>query len=462
MKAFLFVMYVLFLGYFLAINFFYLVLQVLSFLGSYHRIFEEMNTDFELLATSYLTIPVSIIMPAYNEELGIINSVYSAVSSDYPEFEVIIVNDGSTDKTIEVMEDEFDLEVQDIFYRQPLPTQDIQRVFRSKRFPSLWVLDKENGGKADALNAGANLAHYRYIVTSDADSIFDKEGLLRMIRIVNMDPAKIVGVGGQIRVGNGLTVEKGKVLKKRLPGGLVTNFQIIEYLGSFLGNRVGWSELNSVLVISGAFGLWRKDVMIELGGMTSETTHEDIEFTFRIHEHFRRKKIPYNIIFMPDPIVWTEVPTTWRGLFRQRGRWQRVVNEVMWIYRRMLLNPRYGVVGMAGMPYMLVFEIFGPIFEIISYIVVIVFFATGIINYQLLFLFLLVSFGLTMTVRIGGVFIEQYSFRTYSLRSLPRLFILALLENFGYHQYISIARIKALVDFLRGKKTWERIERKGL
>ena len=165
---------------------------------------------------------------------------------------------------------------------------------------------------------------------------------------------------------------------------------------------------------------------------------------------------------MPDPIVWTEVPTTWRGLFKQRGRWQRVVNEVMWIYRRMLLNPRYGVVGMAGMPYMLVFEIFGPIFEIISYIVVIVFFATGIINYQLLFLFLLVSFGLTMTVRIGGVFIEQYSFRTYSLRSLPRLFILALLENFGYHQYISIARIKALVDFLRGKKTWERIERKGL
>ncbi len=446
----------------MSINFFYLALQVLSFSGSYRRLTEMRYTNFELLAESYLTVPISIIMPAYNEEKGIINAIYSAANSDYPEFEVIIVNDGSTDDTLEIIEREFDLEVQDVFYREPLLTQNVRRVLRSKRFPNLWVLDKDNGGKADALNAGVNFSHYRYIATCDADSIFDRQGLLRIIRAVGMDPAKIVGVGGQIRVGNGLTVEQGKVLKKHLPHELVTNFQIIEYLGSFLGNRVGWSEVNSVLVISGAFGLWRRDIMIELGGMTSETTHEDIEFTFRIHEHFRRKKIPYNIVFMPDPIVWTEVPTTWRGLFRQRRRWQRVVNEVMWIYRRMLMNPRYGAVGLVGMPYMLVYEIIGPFFEIFSYLIVFIFFMTGIINFQLLALFLLVSFGLTMTVRIGGVFVEQYSFRTYSLKSLPRLFLLAFLENFGYHQYISIARIRALFDFFRGKKTWDRIERKGL
>ncbi len=462
MNQLLFLTYAFFLIYFLTLNFIYFVLLILAFIGSIRRLYEAKYTDFELTARSGLTIPVSVVIPAYNEELGIVNAVYSALNSIHPEFEVIVVNDGSTDRTLAVLKQEFDLEARDIFYRQQLPTRRVRRVYRSRRYPKLWVIDKENGGKADALNAGVNLAHYRYVVTTDADSIFHPQGLLRIVRMVNLDPARIVGIGGQIRVGNGLKVEKGHVRSTRLPRRLVVNFQVIEYLSSFLGNRVGWSEINSVLVISGAFGMWRRDVFIELGGMTSDTTHEDIEFTFRVHEAFRRRRLPYRIVFIPDPIVWTEVPNNWRGLFRQRRRWQRVVNEVFWKFRRMLLDPSYGSVGLLGMPYLLIYEIFGPFIELFSYAALIAAVSLGAFELKLFLLFLIVSLGLTSSLRIASVFIEQYSFRTYPLRALPRLFLLALFENVCYHQFVSIARIPAFFDFLRGRKAWERVERRGL
>jgi cellulose synthase/poly-beta-1,6-N-acetylglucosamine synthase-like glycosyltransferase len=461
MSQTLFIFYVIFLAYWLSLNFTYLMLLVLAFTGSVRRLNEARFTDFELLSKSYLTIPVSIIIPAFNEEVGIVNVVKSAVKSDYPEAEVIVVNDGSTDRTLPLLETEFDLQAQDAFYRRPLITKSVRGVYRSRTFPNLWVIDKENGGKADAANAGVNLARYRYVVIIDGDCLFHHRGLLRMIRTVNMDPERIVGVGGQIRVGNGLEIKDGLVVKKRLPHELVANFQVIEYLGSFLGNRVGWSEVNSVLVVAGAFGLWRRDLLLELGGLTTETTHEDIEFTFRVHEALHRREEPYWIAFLPDPVVWTEVPSRWRDLFVQRRRWQRVVNEVAWRYKRMFLNPRYGSVGMTGMPYLVVYESLGPMIEIASYAVVIVAYLTGRLPLELLGLFLLVSFGLTAVVRMAGVFVEQYSFRTYPIRALPRLFLLALGSTVGYHQYIMIARILGFIDVLMGRKTWERVERKG-
>lgn len=461
MSQLLYILYVFFLIYFLSISFIYILLLFFAFFGSVRRLYEAKFTDFDLLSKSYLTIPVSIIIPAFNEELGVVNAVYSALNSIYPEFEVIVVNDGSTDRTLSILKEEFDLKIEDIFYQRSLPTQRVRSIYRSDKYPNLMLIDKDNGGKADALNAGVNLARYRYIVNTDADSIFHRRGLLRISRIVNTDPGRIVAIGGQLRIGNGLDVEKGKVLYKRLPRQLVAKFQVVEYLGSFLGNRVGWSELNSVLVISGGFGMWRKDVVLELGGFTIETTHEDIEMTFRIHEFFRRRKIPYRILFLPDPIVWTEVPDTWRGIFMQRRRWQRVVNEVAWRFRRMFLNPRYGTTGVIGMFYLVVFESLGPFVELFSYVAVILSYIFGFLSLQLLLLFLVVSFGLTAVIRIASVFIEQYSFRTYPLRSLPRLFLIAFFENLGYHQYILLARFVAFFDFLRRRRTWERIERRG-
>lgn len=436
-------------------------LLILAFKGSVKRLLESRYTDFDLLAHSYLTIPVSIIIPAYNEERGILNSIHSALNLRYPEFEVIVINDGSTDNTLEILQSEFNLEPQDIFYPTPLKTKPIRGIYRSKEHENLWIIDKENGSKADAQNAGYNFAHNRYVVATDADSIFEAGGLLRISRLVNLDPAKVIGIGGQIRVGNGIEVKDGRTIKKQLPGSLVCLFQVVEYLGSFLGNRIGWNELNSVIVLSGGFGMWRKDTVFELGGATTETTHEDIEMTFHAHEYFHANHRPYKIEFVPDPIVWTEVPDTWRGLYIQRRRWQRVVIEVCWRYRHMMLNPRYGTMGMIGIPYLVIYEIFGPFVEVFSYLVIVYFFATGVLSINLFLLFLLVSFGVTISVRIASVFVEQFSFQTYPIRVLPKLFLVAFLENLGYHQFISIARIGAFFGFLRRKKTWERIERKG-
>lgn len=457
----IFILFVIFLAYFLAISFIYLALLTLAFTGSVKRLLEARFTDFNLLNSSYLTIPVSIVIPAYNEEMSIMDSIYSAINLTYPESEIIIVNDGSTDRTLKILIDEFELEPEDIFYPMEILTKKIRRTYRSQKYQNMWIIDKDNGGKADAVNAGVNLAKYRYIAIIDADSIFDERGVLRISRLINSDPAKLVAIGGQLRIANGLEVEKGRVVGKRLPRHLVAKFQIVEYLGSFLGNRVGWSELNSVLVISGGYGLWRKDIFVELGGMTTETTHEDIEFTFRLHEEMRRRKQPYQISFLPDPIVWTEVPDTWRSLFVQRRRWQRVVNEVAWRYRRMFFNPRYGTVGMLGMPYLVFFETLGPFIEIASYLTIAFAFIFGLLTLKLFLLFLLVSFGLTSITRIASVFVEQYSFRTYPLKNLPILFLLAIGENFGYHQYITVARLLSYIDFFRGKKTWEKIPRRG-
>jgi len=457
----IFIFYVIFLVYFITINFVYLWLLVLAFSGSVRRFYEAKFTNFQLLSSSYLTVPVSIIIPAYNEEKTIINCVYSAIDIVYPEFEVIVVNDGSNDTTMELLEKEFELEPEDVFYRQEIQTEHVKGVFRSKKHPNLLLVDKENGRKADAVNAGVNLSSYRYVTIIDADSVFDRNGVLRISRIINTDPANTVAVGGQLRIANGIHVEKGKIISKHLPKRLVTKFQVVEYLGSFLGNRVGWSEINSVLVISGGYGLWRKDVFVELGGMTSETTHEDIEFTFRLHEFFHRNNLPYKIEFLPDPIVYTEVPDTWGGIFAQRRRWQRVVNEVAWKYKRMLINPRYGSVGMMGMPYLVLYEALGPFFELGGYILVIISYILGLLPLYLLLLFLLVSYGLTTIVTMASIFVEQYSFRTYSIRSLPQLFLLSLFINLGYRQYVSVSRLIAFFDFLIGKRSWERVPRRG-
>lgn len=461
MTTFVYIVYAVSLAYFMSFNFIYLGLQILAFFGGLRRFRESRYTNFSLLSGSFLTPPVSVVIPAFNEEVGILNCVYSAVRSHYPEFEVVVVNDGSEDDTLGVLMAEFDLRVHEAFYRDTLPSQRVRTVYRSANYANLWVIDKENGGKADSLNAGANFARYKYIVTSDADSIFDEEGLIRIVRLIGRDPDLTVGVGGQIRIGNGLTIEKGRVTARRFPPGMLARLQVVEYLGSFLGNRTGWSELNSVLVLSGAFGMWRRQTLMQLGGMTGETTHEDIEFTFRVHERFLRERRPYRITFVPDPIVWTEVPVTWGGIFAQRRRWQRVVIEVFWRYRRMFLNPRYGTVGMVGMPYLLIYEILGPFLEIGGYLLVFFFFLQGTVTLPALWLFLLVSFGLTVIVRGGSLFIEQYSFHTFPMRAMLILFMLAFVENLGYHQYISIARIAAMTDVFRGKRGWARIQRQG-
>jgi cellulose synthase/poly-beta-1,6-N-acetylglucosamine synthase-like glycosyltransferase len=454
-----FIIFVLILFYFLALNLTYASLWLTSVLHGKRFVRRSGHTNFGRIAESPLTIPISVIVPAYNERSCIVDGIYSILKSDHPALEIIVVDDGSTDDTLETIQSEFDLQVVDLFYPAPLHTAPILRTYKSSVYPQLTVVAKANGGKADAVNAGINISRYRFVTVTDADTVFHPQALLRASNVVNQDPGRIVAIGGQVRVKNGLTIERGAIVRRGLPDTLVARFQQVEYAGAFLGNRVGWNVFNGTPVLSGAFAIWRRDFLIAQGGMSKETTHEDIEITLHAHAYHRNKGELYLILCVPDAVVWTEVPFRWRDLYNQRKRWQRVVYEVVWRYRRMLFNPRYGTVGWITMPYLFIYEAAGPWIEVTSYILVIYFLVSGWLSVQLLILFLIVSFGFSAFLRILSVLLDVNFFASYPPRSVFVLSGLALIESFVYRPVILVSRLQALFEFLAGRKTWERVQR---
>jgi cellulose synthase/poly-beta-1,6-N-acetylglucosamine synthase-like glycosyltransferase len=411
------------------------------------------------LVPSPLTLPLSVIVPAFNEEAAVVDAVLSILNSGVTELEVIVVDDGSTDDTAARLIARFDLARVEATHLQPLKTCKVEEVLHSRAYPNLWLIRKQNGGKADSVNAGVNLARFRYILMTDADSIFEPGALPAAMTEIGFDAGAHVGAGGMIRVRNGMKVSDGRIVEWRLPSTMLGQFQVAEYLGAMAGSRAGWNFINGVPVLSGAFSIWRRDVVLELGGMSRETTHEDIEFTFRVHEHFRRRREPYVVTMLSDAVIWTEVPHRWRDLYAQRKRWQRVVFECVWRYRRMIANPKYGEFGTITMPYMLLFEALGPFVEVVTIALVVFLFFQGLLSVQYLALFLVFSAALVGLTRIAAIVVDTALYRRFPPRALIRLALVALLELFLYRPIILIARIMAFPEFLTGRKTWERARR---
>ena len=447
--------------YFVGINLCYTLLTLVSFVQSSVRVRQAKAANFDLLVQSRLTPPVSIIIPAHNEEPMIVNSVATALAVDYPEYEIIVINDGSTDRTLRKLIETFDLSGSEKPYRAGLPTSRIRRIYYSKKHPNLFVIDKENGGKADALNAGVNLSRYRYVCNTDADTIFEKDSLIRIMRPIVRDPRRVVAVGGQVRVGNGFRVKGGEIVERHLPKALLPNFQIVEYLRTFLGNRVGWSSMNAMLLISGAFGMWRRDVLVSVGGFNRDITGEDLELTMRFHRVLRKRKEEYAVVSLPDPVCWTEAPEDLNSFYQQRNRWHRVLLESYWAHREMLLNPSYGTVGLLGMPYYLFFEIIGPFMEMLSYFVILGAFGLGFLEVETLALFLLLSVGYTTFLNVLAILIEEMHYHTYTLPEVTRLLFVGLLDNLGYRQLTMLIRVVATFDWMSRTKAWGTITRRG-
>lgn len=460
MRTALFVLFLVFIGYFLAINLSYLILAFMSQRSNVHRLKQAKYTDFKNILKSGLTIPISIVVPAYNEEVMIKDCIYSCLKIDYPEHEVIVVNDGSTDRTLDILKEEFDLQPADHFYKAEIPTSPIKAFYRSRKYNNLIVADKEHGSRADSINMGVNIAHNRYVCATDADSLFAKDGIIRLMRLVLVDPGRIVAVGGQVRVSNGLKVKNGEITRYGLPHRLSPNFQIVEYLRAFIANRLGWSALNSLLVISGAFGLWRKDAVVEAGGFSLKAPCDDIDMTFKMHHMFRKAGANYQILSMPDPVVWSEVPDRWRDLFRQRARWQRAVISSWFRNITMNLNPRYGTVGLLGMPHYFLFEILGPFVEIAAIVFVILAASFGFLGGLELGLYLIVSVGFTALISMIALFIEQYNYDTYSTSRLPVVVLFAIFEPV-YRQFIMLTRIWGSLTFFLRRRGWRPARRTG-
>lgn len=448
--------------YFLFLNLFYIFFTILSIFGlrqyRNHTAYLRYREFFRLPMVK----PISLIAPAYNEESTIIESVHSLLSLEYPEYEVIVVNDGSKDTTMEKLISEFSLQKTNRVFRKKIATQPIRGIYASASNPKLVVVDKENGKKADALNAGLNISRYPLFCAMDSDSLLEKDSLLKMVRPFLEKPQKTVAAGGIIRLSNGCDVKSGQVINIKMPHGILACFQIIEYFRAFLGGRLGLKMINSILIISGAFGLFRKDIVLQCGGYRTNTVGEDMDLIVRMKRYLHEKKIPYFVDFIPDPVCWTEAPESFKVLSSQRNRWHRGLIETLSHNYKMLLNPRYGATGLFAMPFYLLFEMLGPLLELAGYIIFAVFILTGRINYPFAWMFFLVAVVLGIVLSLLAILLEEFSSRRYPRGTdILKIVVASILENFFYRQYLSLVRVRGFIDFMFGKKEWGEMSRKG-
>jgi len=449
------------LAYFLTINTIYLVFSVVAYVELRHHRKRWTARDLGAVMRSPATPGISILVPAYNEAANVAESIQSLLFLNYPLYEVIVVNDGSTDDTLEQVVESFELVRAPVSYDAVVPTTAVRGVYRSISGQDLTVIDKENGGKADAINAGVNAARHPLVCVLDADSVLEEHSLTRAVLPIIEDPSTIA-VGGIVRLANGCTVDRGRVIDIGLPKSHLARFQVVEYLRAFLAGRVALSLVNGLMIISGAFGVFSRAAVIEVGGFHQDTVGEDMEMVANLHRLYRRRREKYRIVFQPDPVCWTEAPESIRGLARQRDRWQRGTLQVLSRHWRMLGNPRYGVIGLFVLPYYLIFEGVGPIIELLGYVLTALAVAFHLISWRFAWLLFLAAVVYGAMISLAAVILEEVSFRRYPrLIDLLWLAFYGFLENFGYRQLATWWRVRGVFRFLRGERGWGDMSRKG-
>ncbi len=453
--------------YFLLVLAYYSLLVLIGLFEERRRWWQNITDDYPLVYFSSYTLPVSVIIPAHNEEAWIRDSLLSVLNLNYPQFEVILVDDGSTDKTLEVLNSTLDLKPVDVHYVKHFKDGLVRAIFKSIKHHNVTVISKLSGlKKAGAVNAGLNMAKYKYICVIDADTVLEPDALLKVMAQVEKDPDKVIGIGSYFGLVNNFKIKNGRILSYNFSYNPLIAYQNIEYVRSFFGTRLAWSAVNAMPNVAGGFGLWRRDVLYELGGYSSEFTCEDLEMTFRAHDYIVKKKEKgYKILMLPYYIGWTEGPSNIKSLVSQRDRWQRVVNETVWKYRHMLFNPKYEWMGLITMPYFLLYEMMGVFAEVISLILLCAGWITGLISiktYLAFFCFMLLSQAL-MTIMSLFAFVRDQE--TFCLKYILYLIFLSFIELLGYRWITSFAKLRGMVraslgykghdQYVREKRRWE-------
>ncbi|ACJ34285.1 glycosyltransferase family 2 protein [Anoxybacillus flavithermus] len=446
----------------IAVILFYTFLLIVSLI-QLRRMYEldEWEPYEEMLDVSY-TKPVSILVPAYNEEAGIFATVRSLLSIEYPEYEIVVINDGSTDDTLERLKQNFDLVEIKRVIRQQLKTKPIRAVYRSRKFSHLFVIDKDNGGKADALNAGINFSSYPYVCSIDGDSVIERRAFLKVMKPIIDSDEDVIASGGSVRIANGCDIEKGEVIRIALSRQPLVVMQVIEYLRAFLMGRIGLSRHNLLLIVSGAFGVFSKQWVIRAGGY-AHTVGEDMELVVRLHRMIKETDADKKIVYVPDPVCWTEAPESMADLRKQRRRWHRGLFESLWLHRRMWFNPRYGTIGLISMPYFLLIEFLGPVVELVGYILVIVSLILGDVYIEFAILLFLVSILYGSIFSMAAVLLEEWTVRKFTnVSDIVRLFFYSLTETLWYRPLTVLWRCEGIVDALLKRKGWGEMKRKGV
>ena len=404
---------------------------------------------------------ISMLAPAYNEAATIGESVRALLALYYPNLEVVVVNDGSKDTTFAVLREQFNLVPIHPIYRRQIDTKPVRGLYRSRRHPNLLVVDKDNGGKADALNTGLQLATGELVCAIDADTLIEPDALLRMIRPFFLK-RDVLAAGGIIRVVNNSTSQSGRVVVPHAPRRALVGFQVVEYLRAFLFGRLGWNLLGGNLIISGAFGLFRREAVIAANGYAHDTVGEDMELVLRLRRHGYERKGPHQVAFIPDPVAWTEVPESLRVLGRQRDRWHRGLTDALWRHRRLLFNPRYGAMGLVVYPYFVFVELIAPLVEALGVCGALVGLLLGVLNGPFAVLFFLCAYGYGLVLTVYTLVLEEMNFHRYEgMRDRLWLLLWALLENFGYRQLTVVWRLRGFYKFWRGRMEWGAMERRG-
>ncbi|MEA4997897.1 MAG: glycosyltransferase [Candidatus Limiplasma sp.] len=416
-------------------------------------------SDYRRYIDSANMIPVSLIVPAYNEEQTVIETVKNLLKLNYPEYEIIVVNDGGTDGTLSLLLEQFSMVPIEQPFKKSVEAMPIRGVYRTPLYANLIVLDKENGGKADALNAGINFARYPVVVSMDADSVLEKEALVRIVTPFLQD-STVVAVGGVVRIANGCVIQDGEIKEIRLPRTALGKLQTVEYLRSFFTGRIGAASMGMLLIISGAFGAFRKDAVVSVGGYTTNCIGEDMELVVKLHRGLRDSGKPYRIDFLPDPICWTQPPENLRDLYKQRKRWQIGLINVLMRHKDMAFNPKYGKAGLLMLPYYWIFEFIGPIFETMGYFVIPLSWWLDIISWKFALLFFLLVVMVGLILSLGAILQESYAMRKFpKMSQVLTLAAYALVDNFGFRQFNTLIRFIGCIKYRSGKNSWGTMKR---
>lgn len=444
---------------------FYLLLGILSInkVGRYLK--RNAFTDYRLLASSQYMPSVSILAPAYNEGETIIENVRSLLSLYYTNLEIIVINDGSKDDSLQKLINEYDLEKVDFHINYQIPSKEVKTVYKSLNpvYKNLIVVDKVNGGKADALNAGINISENDYLISIDADCILEEDAILKMIKpFLEETTEKVIASGGAIRIANSCIVEGGKLVKVILPKNYFATMQTLEYIRAFLLGRMAWARLDGLLLISGAFGAFDKKIVVAIGGYSTSTVGEDMELVVRMRRFMEEKKVPYKITYIPDPLCWTEAPASAKILLRQRNRWIRGTIETLNIHKVIFMNPNYGILGMLSYPYWFFFEMLAPLVEFFGFGTFIFLALTGRVSWDIFFplLMFVMTFGYMYSA--FAVFMEVRTYNLYNKRTeVIKILVAALTEPFYFHPICVWAAIRGYFDLLRRNNNWGEMTREG-
>lgn len=455
----------LILAYAILIMSSYLILAHLSTRELREYLKKNSFVDYNVLLTSEFAPRLSLIAPAYNEGFTIQENVKSLLSLNYNNYQVIVVNDGSKDNSMEILIHTYDLVLTELAVHQQIETKKIKGIYTSRNaaFKKLIVVDKENGGKADALNTGLNIAQNPYVVCIDVDCILDKDSLLKLAKpFLESHEKRIIATGGVVRIANQCIIKNGRLVEVNIPDVMIPRIQVLEYLRAFLLGRMAWSRLDGLLLISGAFGAFDREIALLAGGYSTKTVGEDMELVVRMRRYMLENNLPYGVSYIPDPLCWTEAPEDFKIFKKQRSRWMRGTIETLSLHKKMFLNPKYKLLGMLSVPYWTFFEFLAPAIEFTGLFVTVVFIVFGLLSWYFFFLLLLFVYFFAVLFSVIALYSEERTYHKYPKQAdFFKLLLAAFIEPLYFHPLTIYAALIGYKENIMGTKGWGEMTRKG-